>query len=160
LQQQMGELMAKQILGPQPGAPAGPVQQPPATPPAMPEPAPSLPAGVPPSQSAGLPGMVTGGLAPASMPSGPMPGAQPPQPSPGPQPGPPTLASSPYSFQGGQRSGASGEAVLNDPQLRRIMYGHIMAGKPEEAMKAYQSALEKAQAPRLAGERTFAEKQA
>lgn len=149
LQQQQGEQMARAIFGdagmpgqqPQPGQPT---QQPPQM---APQPPLAQQAALPSTQPTALPGTVLGGAAPQPMPPPPQPPLQ-------------AAAGAPYSFQGGQRSGASGEAVLNDPQLRKIMYGHIMAGKPDEAMKAYQSALEKAQAPRLAGETTLAQKQA
>jgi hypothetical protein len=162
LQQQSGEQMAKAIFGDagMPGQgqgqqpqlqPGQPLPQPQAAPQAPPVPQ----APLPPTQQTSLPGTVLGGASPMPTPMGMSGGGAPqqPMPQPAPQPGMP----SPYSFQGGQRSGSSGEAVLADPQLRKIMYGHIMAGKPDEAMKAYQSALEKAQAPRLAGETKYSQ---
>lgn len=158
LQQQQGEQMARAIFGDQAAAAGG------QSAPSMPAPAPVPASGGPPisipgANATGTPGSIMQGQGPGQGPGQgmtvtPPSFAQPAQaPAPGPVSGPVSgSAPGPYTFQGGQRSAASGEAVLNDPQLRRIMYGHIMAGKSDEAMKAYSSALEKAQAPRLAGE--------
>lgn len=139
MQQQMGELMAKQILGTEaPGAaPAG-------------QAAPAFTGGTvaaPAASPASAPGTAVEGPGARTV-SYPVPSFQ----TPAAAPGGPALA-----YPAGSRSIGAGEAVLNDPNLKRIMYGHIMAGKPDEAMKAYQSALEKAQAPRLAGETKYSQ---
>src|SRR5262245_24268093 len=162
LQQQAGEQMARAIFGAGPGGVAQPAVQPGAPPPTAPAgplgaPLPALPPELQPRTAAPTPFQAA--VPQAAPAQTPIPG-MPPSPQTGglaPPPSAPLGAASPYGFQGGQRSVASGEAVLNDPQLRRIMFGHIYAGHPDKAMAAYQSALEKAQAPRLAGETKYAQ---
>lgn len=167
LQQQMGEQMARAVFG-QYGMPdqqGQPTAQPDQQQQPQPSPIPPQTASIPaPAMPAGPAGTTVTGPGPGStmnvpasaiptMAGGPTGG----QPQP---PGSPFATPPNYNFRGGTRSEVSSHAVLADPDLRRIMYGHIMAGKPDEAMKAYQSALEKAQAPRLAGETKYAQETA